>query len=141
FREIGQRMAGLAIEDRTQLLPQMRSSKSKAELTLMRKAAEATAAGYEKLFQLVKPGLTETDLDQTLEEAYRAHGASGVAYNSIVGSGLNSTVLHYMENSQPLKAGDLIVIDSAARFGGYAADVTRTLPVSGKFSADQREVY
>jgi Xaa-Pro aminopeptidase len=141
FREISQRVAGLAIEDQTQLLPRMRSVKSKAELALMRKAADATAAGYDRLFSLIKPGLTETDLDRALEEAYRAHGASGVAYNSIVGSGLNSTVLHYMENSQPLQAGDLIVIDSAARFGGYAADVTRTLPVSGKFTADQREVY
>jgi Xaa-Pro aminopeptidase len=64
-----------------------------------------------------------------------------VAYNSIVGAGLNATVLHYMDNRQPLVDGDLIVIDSAARFGGYAADVTRTLPVSGKFTAEQREVY
>ena len=64
-----------------------------------------------------------------------------MAYNSIVGSGMNATVLHYMDNSAKVKEGELIVIDSAAAFDGYAADVTRTVPVGGKFSIDQREVY
>lgn len=141
FRQIGERVPGLAIEDQTQLLPRMRSVKSPAELALMRRAVDATAAGYEAILRLIRPGLTEADVEIALDQAYRAHGASGVAYNSIVGSGLNATVLHYMDNRQPLAAGDLMVIDSAARFGGYAADVTRTLPVSGKFSAEQREVY
>ena len=141
FKQLAERIPNLAIEDRTQLLPKMRSVKSRAELALMQKAADATAAGYEAILKLIKPGLTEADLDGALEQTYRAHGASGVAYNSIVGSGLNGTVLHYMDNAQPLLAGDLIVIDSAARFVGYAADVTRTLPVSGKFTADQKEVY
>jgi Xaa-Pro aminopeptidase len=141
FKQIAERIPNLTIEDHTQLLPKMRSVKSRAELDLMQKAADATAAGYDAILKLIKPGLTEADLDHTLEQTYRAHGASGVAYNSIVGSGLNGTVLHYMDNAQPLLAGDLIVIDSAARFAGYAADVTRTLPVSGKFSADQKEVY
>jgi Xaa-Pro aminopeptidase len=119
----------------------MRSVKSRAELALMKRAIEATAAGYDAILKMIRPGLSEADLERTLDLAYREAGASGVAYNSIVGSGLNGTVLHYMENSQPLVDGDLIVIDSAARFNGYAADVTRTLPVSGKFTAEQREVY
>src|SRR4051812_28772452 len=141
FRQISERIPGLAIEDQTQLLPRMRAVKSEAELALMRRAVDATAAGYDAILKLIRPGLTEADLDLALDHAYRAAGASGVAYNSIVGSGLNATVLHYMDNRQPLVAGDLIVVDSAARFGGYAADVTRTLPVSGKFTPDQREVY
>ena len=141
FKQIAERIPGLAIEDRTQLLPQMRSVKSAAELALMQRAADATAEGYDAILKLIKPGLTEADLDRVLEQTYRENGASGVAYNSIVGSGLNGTVLHYMDNTQPLVAGDLIVIDSAARFAGYAADVTRTFPVSGKFTADQKEIY
>jgi Xaa-Pro aminopeptidase len=119
----------------------MRSVKSAGELALMRRAIDATAAGYEAIFKLIRPGLSEADVEVALDQAYRVSGASGVAYNSIVGSGLNATVLHYMDNRQPLVEGDLMVIDSAARFGGYAADVTRTLPVSGKFTPEQREVY
>jgi Xaa-Pro aminopeptidase len=141
FKQIADRIPGLAIEDQTQLLPRMRAVKSKAELALMQQAANATAAGYQAILKQIKPGLTEADLDQTLEQTYKAHGASGVAYNSIVGSGLNATVLHYMDNRQPLLAGDLIVIDSAARVAGYAADVTRTYPVSGKFTPDQKQIY
>jgi Xaa-Pro aminopeptidase len=141
FRQVSERVPGLAIEDQTQLLPRMRSVKSPAELALMRRAVEATAAGYDAILRLIRSGLTEADIEVALDQAYRARGASGVAYNSIVGSGLNATVLHYMDNRQPLVEGDLMVIDSAARFGGYAADVTRTLPVSGKFTAEQREVY
>jgi Xaa-Pro aminopeptidase len=141
FKQIGERIPGVSIDDRTQLLPQMRSVKSRAELALMQRAADATAEGYDAILQLIKPGLTEADLDRVLEQTYRENGASGVAYNSIVGAGINGTVLHYMDNTQPLIAGDLIVIDSAARFAGYAADVTRTFPVSGKFTAEQKEVY
>jgi Xaa-Pro aminopeptidase len=141
FKQIADRIPGLVIEDQTQLLPRMRAVKSKAEVALMQRAADATAAGYDAILKLIKPGLTEADLDQSLAQTYRSHGASGVAYNSIVGSGLNATVLHYMDNRQPLVAGDLIVIDSAARLGGYAADVTRTYPVNGKFTPDQRHVY
>ena len=141
FKQIGERIPGLAIEDVTQLLPGMRAVKSAAELKLMERAIDATVAGYEAILPMIRPGLSEADLDRALEQGYRSKGASGVAYNSIVGSGLNGTVLHYMENTAPLADGDLIVIDSAARFGGYAADVTRTYPVSGKFTAEQREVY
>ena len=141
YREVAQRVPGVAIEDSSQLLPGMRVVKSRAELALMQRAVEATAAGYERILGLIRPGASEADLDRELEYGYRAAGAGGVAYNSIVGSGLNGTVLHYMANDQPLKAGDLIVIDSAARLGGYAADVTRTYPVSGRFTPEQREVY
>ena len=141
FRQVAERIPGLAIEDQTQLLPRMRSVKSPAELALMRRAADATAAGFDAILKQIRPGLSEADIELALDQAYRAQGASGVAYNSIVGSGLNATVLHYMDNRQPLADGDLVVIDSAARFGGYAADVTRTLPVSGRFAPDQRDVY
>jgi len=87
------------------------------------------------------PASARADVDRALTQGYLAHGGSGVAYNSIVGSGLNGTVLHYMANNARLEAGDLLVIDSAAEHLGYTSDVTRTFPVSGKFTADQREVY
>ena len=91
FREIGQRVAGLAIEDQTQLLPRMRAVKSKAELALMRKAADATAAGYDELFGLIKPGLTETDLDRTLD-APDTIGTSPEAAQGEVGGGRAGSV-------------------------------------------------
>jgi len=141
FKELSARIPGLAIEDHTQLLARMRAVKSPAELSLMNKACDATAAGFGAILKYIRPGLTEGQLEHALESAYRVAGAQGVAYNSIVGSGLMGTVLHYMANDKPLEPGDLIVIDSAARFNGYAADVTRTLPVSGRFSPAQRDLY
>lgn len=141
FRQLQERIPGLEIDNRTQLLPAMRAVKSPAELRLMTKAIEATAAGFDFVLKLIRPGMSEADVEAALEQAYRAHGASGVAYNSIVGSGLNATVFHYMDNSRPLEDGDLLLIDSAARYAGYAADVTRTFPVSGRFTDEQREIY
>jgi len=141
FRQLAERIAGLQIEDQTDLLPSMRAVKSSAEIALMRKAASATAAGFDAMFKMVRPGVSEGEIAQALERGYRQQGGSGVAYNSIVGSGMNATVLHYMDNSATVKDGELIVIDSAASFDGYAADVTRTVPVNGKFSIEQREVY
>ena len=78
---------------------------------------------------------------RALESTYRREGAQGVAYNSIVGSGFNGTVLHYMDNQAELKDGDLMVIDAGAAYENYAADITRTFPVNGKFTAEQREIY
>src|SRR5690606_28707794 len=79
---------------------------------------------------------------ESLIEAYmRENGASGVAYNSIIGAGDNATILHYVENNMPLKDGDLLLIDAGAEYEGYAADITRTFPVNGKYTPAQREVY
>ena len=141
FRKVAERVPGVAIEDRTQLLPQLRSIKSSAELKLMRKAIDATAAGYKAAMKIIRPGASEGQIAQTLEDAYRAQGGTGLAYNSIVGAGLNGTVLHYMSNDGTLQAGDLLVIDSGAEFAGYASDVTRTFPASGKFTSEQRDAY
>lgn len=141
FKQVAERIPGVVIEDRSDLMPQFRAIKSPAELKLMKKAVEATVGGFAAMMKMLRPGVAEADVDRALAQGYLAHGGSGVAYNSIVGSGLNGTVLHYMANNGPMIAGDLIVIDSAADYLGYASDVTRTLPVSGKFTADQREAY
>jgi Xaa-Pro aminopeptidase len=141
FKQVAERVPGVKIEDRSQLLSQMRAIKSPAELRLMRKAVDATVAGYAAMVKVLRPGAREIDIDRALARGYADHGGDGVAYNSIVGSGLNGTVLHYMKSGGVLERGDLIVIDSAAEYLGYASDVTRTYPVSGKFTAEQREIY
>jgi len=141
FQSVSQRVPGVSIEDQTNLLPSLRAIKSAAELKLMKAAATATAAGFDAILKLIKPGISERVIADALEFEYRKHGAEALAYNSIVGSGLNGTVLHYMENNQPMNDGDLIVIDSGAQYHGYAADITRTFPANGKFTAEQREVY
>lgn len=141
YRKVAERTVGISIEDRTTLLPELRAVKSVAELKVMQKAVDATAAGYAAAMQALKPGLGERQLQKAIEDGFLAGGADGVGYNSIVGSGANGTVLHYMANTDTCEDGDLVVIDAGARVGGYTADVTRTLPVNGRFSKEQREVY
>jgi Xaa-Pro aminopeptidase len=141
FRSVAERVPGVAIEDRTQVLPSLRAAKSENELALMRRAVEATTAGYYAALGMLRPGVTEAQVQDAMEDAYRAAGARDVAYNSIVGAGINGTVLHYMANSALVKDGDVLVIDSGASYDGYASDVTRTFPASGKFSPKQKKIY
>lgn len=141
FRKVAERMTGVSIDDRTSVLPMMRAVKSEAEVALIRKAIDITAGGYKAAMGPIRMGLGERAIQTALEDTYRALGASGTAYDSIVGSGLRGTVLHYRANDQTTERGDLLVIDSGAKFGGYCADITRTYPVGGKFNAEQRELY
>lgn len=141
FRKVAERVPGTAIEDRSMLIPSMRAIKSAGEISLMKRAAEATAAGYEAALRVIRPGVSETAVQRALESGFVDHGADGTAYGSIVGGGINATVLHYERNSQVLKAGDLLLIDAGAQVAGYACDVTRTYPVSGRFTPEQRELY
>lgn len=141
FRKVTERTVGVSIVDRTALLPSLRGVKSKAEQALMSSAIDATAQGFAAAMRTLGPGVREADVQHAIERAFRAAGASGPAYNSIVGSGVSATVLHYMANTGVAKGGELMVIDAGARFEGYAADITRTLPVSGRFSREQAEVY
>ncbi|MBL9031597.1 MAG: aminopeptidase P family protein [Phycisphaerae bacterium] len=141
FRKVVERSVGISIKDQTNLLPSLRAVKSAREVREMERAVRASASGYRAAMRSIRPGMPEREIQRVVEEGFRAGGATGTGYNSIVGAGLNSTVLHYMANSGVAKAGDLVLIDAGARVGGYTADVTRTLPVSGRFAADQREVY
>jgi Xaa-Pro aminopeptidase len=140
FHKIAQRIPEIAIEDRTQLLPAMRAVKSPAELALVERAVVATAAGFAACLRAIRPGMHEKDIADLLVTAYHDHD-SEPAYELIVGAGLNGTILHYIANSAIVAQGDLIVMDCAAAYRGYASDVTRTLPASGVFSAEQREIY
>jgi Xaa-Pro aminopeptidase len=141
FRKVAERVPGVSITDQTDLLNSMRGIKSAAEVALIERALKATAAGYEAIQRMLRPGVNERDVQRAAETAFIEAGGTGPAYNSIVGSGKNATVLHYMANNGPCRAGELIVIDAGAAFGGYASDITRTYPVSGRFTAEQREMY
>ncbi len=141
FRKVAERIPGVRIDDQTETVAKMRAVKSKNEIAMIQRAIDITAAGYDAMFKGVKPGISEFDVQELLEHGYRTNGSRGPAYGSICGSGINSTVLHYQANDQTVAKGDLICIDSGASFGGYGADITRTVPASGKFNKRQREIY
>lgn len=140
FRRVGDHVPGVAVEDRTQLLPAMRAVKSPAELALIERAVAATAAGFAAGLRVIRPGLREADIERVITAAFREFD-SEPAFEPIVGAGSNATVLHYQDSDAIVKEGDLIVIDYGAAYGGYASDVTRTFPAGGRFTAEQREVY
>ncbi|MSR69459.1 MAG: aminopeptidase P family protein [Phycisphaerales bacterium] len=141
FRESALRIPGATITDLTHLLPAMRSVKSAAEIAQMQRAADITALGFAAALRAARPGQTEFDVQEAVEHAYKSAGARETAYRTIAGSGFNATVLHYHANKNPIAAGELLVLDSGASFAGYAADVTRTFAVAGRFTARQQLVY
>lgn len=119
----------------------MRGKKSAAEMDLIRRAAAISMEAHAEAARALEPGMNEFEIQALIEYTFRRNGADRPAYASIVGSGLNSTTLHYNRDDRFMHAGDLLLIDAAASYGGYAADITRTFPVSGSFTAEQREVY
>ncbi len=129
------------IIDPTIITGEMRLHKTPYEVELMQTAATISADAHTLAMKKVKPGMNEGQVEALMEAYMKDKGASGVAYNSIVGGGDNATILHYVENNMPLRDGDLLLIDAGAQFKGYAADITRTFPVNGKFTPAQREVY
>lgn len=141
YGKIAARVPGVSIRDASQILPALRCVKEPREIELMRKAAAATARGHIAAMKRVRPGWTEGQLQDVVEAAFREGGGTGLAYSSIVGTGRNAASLHYTGRTGVVAAGDLILIDAAASVGGYACDVTRTFPASGRFSARQREDY
>jgi Xaa-Pro aminopeptidase len=123
------------------LLHEQRLIKSAAEVRVMRKAGEISAAAHVRAMQECQPGRYEYHLEAAIQRTFAEHGARFPAYNSIVGSGANACVLHYTENASKMRAGDLVLIDAGCEYQGYAADITRTFPVSGQFSTEQRAIY
>jgi Xaa-Pro aminopeptidase len=121
-------------------LHDMRLYKSRAELTLLRKAAKLSAAGHTAAMKRCEPGCMEYQLEAELIGAYRSAGAQH-SFEPIVGGGANGCILHYTENDAELKDGELVLIDSGAEWQGYAGDISRTFPVNGRFSDAQREIY
>lgn len=123
------------------ILHEMRLFKSPAELELMRKAADVSAKAHIKAMQLAKPGMYEYQIEADIVHTLMYEGLRSVAYPSIVATGKNACTLHYTENNDKLKAGDLLLIDAGGECDHYAADITRTFPVSGTFSEPQRLLY
>ncbi len=122
-------------------LHEMRLIKSKEEIALMQHAAEISAKGHCIAMQKSKPGLMEYQLQAEIEQTFLFNGARSPAYTSIVAGGANAVTLHYIENKDILNDGDLVLIDAAGEYQGYASDVTRTFPVNGKFTKPQKEIY
>ncbi|GHT92806.1 Xaa-Pro aminopeptidase [Betaproteobacteria bacterium] len=123
-------------------LDALRIIKDKAEQDLMRRAADITSSGHARAMRACAAcARTEYALEAELTYEFRRHGASGHAYTPIVAGGKNACTLHYVDNSQPLTDGDLVLIDAGCEFAGYAADITRTFPVNGRFSPAQKECY
>jgi Xaa-Pro aminopeptidase len=134
------RHPGLEVKDVHELVDQLRARKSLAELALLRKAGEISSEGHRAAMLLPEPS-HEYELQAVVEYTFMRLGGARPAYGSIVGSGRNGTQLHYMKDRAPTKPGDLVVIDAATEYEGYAADVTRTIPVSGTFTPNQRAIY
>jgi Xaa-Pro aminopeptidase len=122
------------------VLDEMRLIKDEVEIDLMRCAAEISAAAHIRAMQQVRPQMMEYALEAEVLYEFQKNGCT-TAYNSIVGGGENACILHYVENNQPLKDGDLVLIDAGAELDHYAADITRTFPVNGKFSPEQKALY
>lgn len=123
------------------IIGKMRFVKTDFEISEMKNSASICAKAFEDVIISVKPGMYEYQLQSILEYDYKTSGAKDVAFNTIVASGNNACTLHYESNSDVLKNGDLVLIDSGAEFNGYNSDITRTIPVNGKFTKEQKEIY
>jgi len=140
IQQVAGRM-GLKVLYKRELLAQLREAHGPEELERMERAIAITREGHEAVARSTVPGISERDVQTQLEYAFFSHGATGLSYSSIVGSGPNGAVLHWDQNSRLLQNGDLVVVDAAAEYGRYASDVTRTYPVSGHFNEQQAAVY
>jgi Xaa-Pro aminopeptidase len=129
------------IDDVHAILDEMRLVKEPAELDLMRRAAAISTEAHRRAMRRAKPGVTESAIEAELVHEFRRSGAQAPAYTPIVASGEHACILHYVENADVLRDGDLILIDAGCELDGYAADITRTFPVNGRYSGPQRDVY
>jgi Xaa-Pro aminopeptidase len=129
------------IADPRAILHEMRMRKSPKEIELLRRAVEISAEAHRAAARLARGGAYEYELQAVLDYTFRRRGGNGPAYASIVGGGRNATILHYIANDQPLRDGELVLIDAGCEFAGYAADVTRTYPVGGRYTGHAAELY
>ncbi len=136
-----QRLPAVAVRDLNPLLTEMRLVKDAGEIADIRKACAITTAAHQRVAKELKPGLYEYQLQAYLEFEYKFRGATGLAFPSIVGSGSNGTTLHYEKNERQMQPGELVVVDIGSEVNHYASDLTRTYPVSGKFSPRQKQIY
>ncbi len=140
MKEFAAKHPAVAVRNAMQVVDQLRAHKSSGELALLQKAADLSSEGHRAAMLTANPS-HEYELRAALEYTFTKLGAERVAYGSIVGSGANGTQLHYMKDTDPVKPGDLVVMDAAGEYHGYAADITRTIPVSGTYTPEQRQIY
>src|SRR6202162_3985699 len=129
------------IDDIAPALASLRQIKSPGEIALLQRAVDASVDAHLAAMRMMRPGLFEYQIAARMKEVHEMEGCSREAYAPIVGAGLYSTVLHYDDLKNEIKDGDLVVIDVGGEYGGYASDITRTIPANGKFTARQREIY
>ncbi|AOF52868.1 Xaa-Pro aminopeptidase [Rodentibacter caecimuris] len=127
--------------DWSPMISEMRLIKSPNEIRLMQQAGQISALAHIRAMQKTRPNRFEYEIESEILHEFNRHGARFASYNSIIAGGDNACILHYTENDQPLKEGDLVLIDAGCEFAMYAGDITRTFPVNGKFSQAQREIY
>jgi Xaa-Pro aminopeptidase len=132
---------GVSFQDVRPMLASLRTYKDSGEIERIRHATDASIAAHFAAMRTVKPGMTEREISALMQYEWGKRGCERPAYAPIVGSGFDSTVLHYSDDSGTMQSGDLVVIDAAGEYSMYASDITRTLPVAGKFTARQREIY
>ena len=128
------------VVDISDLVAKLRRKKDMQEIELMYQAVEITQMGFQAAAHMIKPGVSEAEIQATIEYIFTENGARS-AYGSIIGSGKNATILHYRTNRAMMQDGDLVLIDAGAMFAHYCADITRVFPVSGTFSKRQAELY
>jgi Xaa-Pro aminopeptidase len=123
------------------IMSKLRSIKSKEEVEQMQVACDITNSAFRRVLKFVQPGVKEYEIEAEFIHEFLRKGSRGFAYEPIIASGANSCVLHYIENDKACKAGDILLLDVGAEYGNYNADMTRTIPVSGKFTKRQKDVY
>lgn len=123
------------------IMRQVRAIKSEAEINMMQHACNITEKGFRRVLDFVKPGVTEYEIQAEYMHEFLRNRSKGFAYEPIIASGYNACVLHYVENKAACKSGEVILMDVGAEYGNYASDMTRCVPVSGKFTARQKDVY
>ena len=137
----GGRQAPARLQDLRPVLADMRLVKDPDEIAAMRRAARISAGAHTRAMRAARPGMREYELEAELLYEFRRHGAQAPAYTSIVAAGANACVLHYQAGDAELRDGELVLIDAACEFDSYAADITRTFPVNGRYSGPQRALY
>lgn len=138
---LGQDTNAITPHDVTGVTQQLRVVKDEGEIALLKKAANASIEAQRVMMRATKPGVTERALAGKMTAAWMEGGCERPSYAPIVGSGINSTTLHYSENTRTLEDGDILLVDAACEYSMYASDITRTLPVNGHFTPRQREIY
>jgi Xaa-Pro aminopeptidase len=141
LRRFAEGHPGLVVRDAHPILDSLRTRKSPAEQAMLRRAIDITVGGLREVMRALKPGMWEYEVEAMFQSAFRRTGGDGSAFVAIVGSGPHSTQYHYNANDRQIRRGEVVVMDVGAGYGGYAADVTRTLPANGRFSPEQRAVY